>query len=80
MLKILIVDDEADIRQILTYNLQKEGYEVYEASTGEEGIRKTKEVRIIIIATVKNLNSNCFKQYLIIGIQISSTLLSNFLR
>lgn len=44
MLKILIVDDEADIRQILTYNLQKEGYEVFEASTGEEGIRKTKEV------------------------------------
>ncbi len=45
MLRILIVDDEADIRQILAYNLQKEGYEVFEASTGEEGIRVTKEVR-----------------------------------
>lgn len=44
MLKILIVDDEADIRQILTYNLQKEGYEVFEAATGEEGIRVTKEI------------------------------------
>lgn len=44
MLKILIVDDEADIRQILTYNLQKEGFQVFEAGTGEEGIRITKEV------------------------------------
>jgi len=44
MLKILIVDDEADIRQILMYNLQKEGFQVFEASTGEEGIRITKEV------------------------------------
>lgn len=44
MLKILIVDDEADIRQILMYNLQKEGFQVFEAATGEEGIRITKDV------------------------------------
>lgn len=43
MLKILIIDDEADIRQILMYNLQKEGFQVFEAATGEEGIRITKE-------------------------------------
>lgn len=44
MIKILIIDDEEDIRQILTYNLQKEGYQTFESSTGEEGIRKTREV------------------------------------
>jgi two-component system alkaline phosphatase synthesis response regulator PhoP len=36
--KILIIDDEEDIREILFYNLQKEGYEVFQAETGREGI------------------------------------------
>lgn len=45
MLKILIVDDEDDIRQILTYNLEKEGFQTFEASTGESGIKKAIEVR-----------------------------------
>lgn len=36
--KILIIDDEDDIRDILSYYLQKEGYQVFQASTGREGI------------------------------------------
>lgn len=36
--RILIIDDEEDIRDILVYNLQKEGYQVFQASTGREGI------------------------------------------
>lgn len=36
---ILIVDDEPDIRQLLSYNLRKEGFDTYEADNGEEGIR-----------------------------------------
>lgn len=35
---ILIVDDEEDIRAILSYNLKKEGYTVYSAENGNEGI------------------------------------------
>jgi two-component system alkaline phosphatase synthesis response regulator PhoP len=35
---ILIIDDEEDIRDILVYNLKKEGYQVYQASSGREGI------------------------------------------
>jgi two-component system alkaline phosphatase synthesis response regulator PhoP len=35
---ILIVDDEDDIRQILSYNLKKEGFEVLEASRGDEAL------------------------------------------
>jgi len=38
MNSILIIDDEEDIRNILLYNLQKEGYKVYLAATGREGI------------------------------------------
>lgn len=38
--KILIVDDEPDILEILEYNLQKEGYETLTAGNGDEAIRK----------------------------------------
>lgn len=41
--KILIVDDEDDIREILAYNLKKEGYAVLVASNGQEGIKICKE-------------------------------------
>lgn len=36
--KILLVDDEPDIIEFLSYNLKKEGYQVFTALTGEEGI------------------------------------------
>jgi DNA-binding response OmpR family regulator len=36
--KILIVDDEADLRSALGSALQGEGYEVVEAINGEEGL------------------------------------------
>ena len=35
---ILVVDDEEDIRQILSYNLKKEGFEVIQASRGDEAL------------------------------------------
>lgn len=36
--KILVVDDEADILELLKYNLSKEGYEVKIASDGIKGV------------------------------------------
>ncbi|HOS83400.1 MAG TPA: response regulator transcription factor [Bacteroidales bacterium] len=42
--KILIVDDEEDILEILQYNLTKAGYIVYTASDGREAIKKAKKV------------------------------------
>ncbi|MCU0347512.1 MAG: response regulator transcription factor [Saprospiraceae bacterium] len=41
--KILIVDDEPDILEILSYNLRKEGYEVETANNGEDGLKKAGE-------------------------------------
>src|SRR5260370_3486565 len=38
--KILIVDDEAMIRKAIHLALEKEGYEVVEAETGGEGLRR----------------------------------------
>jgi two-component system phosphate regulon response regulator PhoB len=38
--KILIVDDEPSLTEVLSYNLAKEGYEVVVAHEGREGLRK----------------------------------------
>ncbi len=42
---ILVVEDEAEILELLTYNLEKEGYSVIPASTGEEGLRLSRKVQ-----------------------------------
>ena len=42
--KILLVDDEPDILEFLSYNINKEGFEVYTASNGKEAIEKAKKI------------------------------------
>ncbi|WP_340111517.1 response regulator transcription factor [Maribellus mangrovi] len=37
--KVLLVDDELDILEFLSYNLEKEGYKVYTAKNGVEAIK-----------------------------------------
>ncbi|WP_346237946.1 response regulator [Niabella insulamsoli] len=43
--KILIADDEPDILEILSYNLEKEGYTVYTAKDGDEAIEKAYQTK-----------------------------------
>jgi two-component system, OmpR family, alkaline phosphatase synthesis response regulator PhoP len=43
MYKILLVDDEPDILEFLSYNLRKENYDVLTASDGAEGIAIAKK-------------------------------------
>ncbi len=42
-IKILLVDDEPDILEILKYNLSSQGYQVYTAKNGTEGVQKAKK-------------------------------------
>lgn len=42
-IKILLVDDEADILEIVGYNLSSEGYQVTTANNGVEAIEKAKK-------------------------------------
>jgi two-component system alkaline phosphatase synthesis response regulator PhoP len=42
-IKILLVDDEPDILEIVGYNLSSEGYEVFTAKNGVEGVAKAKK-------------------------------------
>lgn len=43
--KILLVDDELDILEFLSYNLKKEGYNVHTANNGKEAITMARQVR-----------------------------------
>ena len=38
--KILVVDDEEDIRELVKYNLAREGYKIFCASSGEKALKK----------------------------------------
>jgi len=42
--KILIVEDEADLRELLAWNLKAAGHEVIEAATGAEGMAKARRL------------------------------------
>lgn len=45
MPKILIIDDEPDVRDIIRYNLVKEGHELETAENGIEGLQKVETFR-----------------------------------
>ena len=42
-IKILLVDDEPDILEIVGYNLSNEGYKIITAENGAEGVKKAKK-------------------------------------
>ena len=49
---ILVVDDEKDIRNIITYNLEKEGMRFIEASNGDEALILLKKNPSLVILDV----------------------------
>ena len=52
--KLLIIDDEERLRNLLARILQLEGYEVLVASTGKEGLRKLQQEAVpVVISDVK---------------------------
>ena len=48
---ILIIDDEKDIIRLVQYNLEKEGYQIFSAASGEEGfeLAKSKSPSLILL-------------------------------
>ena len=67
--KILVVDDEADICEILTYNLTNEGYEVECAFSAEEAFGKLTSEHSLILLDVMMKGMS--------GYQMAETLRSN---
>ncbi len=49
MKKILVVDDEEDIREIIRFNLEKNGYSVVEANSGEDALLKASAEKLDMI-------------------------------
>jgi len=45
--KILIVEDDSFLRELITKKIANEGFEVVEAVDGEEGVKKSKEEKNI---------------------------------
>ena len=43
-IKILLVDDEPDILEIVGYNLKNEGYQIFTANNGVEAIASAKKI------------------------------------
>ena len=44
--KILIVDDDPHIRELVSVFLEREGFQTYEAVDGLDALRKIEEVRV----------------------------------
>ncbi|HWL00327.1 MAG TPA: response regulator transcription factor [Parapedobacter sp.] len=42
--KILVVDDEPDIVELIAYNLKREGYQIYTATNGQEAVTTAKKM------------------------------------
>ena len=43
-LKVLIIEDERGLTEVLTYNLEREGYDTIVAHDGQEGLRKAQTI------------------------------------
>jgi two-component system phosphate regulon response regulator PhoB len=49
MARVLVIEDEADLREVLQYNLTQAGHRPYTAATGEAGLKLAQEVRPDIV-------------------------------
>src|SRR5260370_24768954 len=47
--KVLVVEDEADVAEMIRYNLGQEGYDVRLAANGTEALRQVKDARPDVI-------------------------------
>lgn len=41
--KVVVIEDEPDIREVTEHNLAREGYHVYSSPDGEKGLRLVRE-------------------------------------
>jgi len=49
MARVLVIEDEADLREVLQYNLAQAGHRPFAAATGEAGLKLALEVRPDIV-------------------------------
>ncbi|HCF59891.1 MAG TPA: DNA-binding response regulator, partial [Myxococcales bacterium] len=49
MARLLVVEDEVDLQEVLAYNLRRAGHEVLAALRGQEGLRLAREKRPALV-------------------------------
>ena len=50
MKKVLVLEDEPNIRSFIVLNMRRAGYEVVEADTGEDALRRLQEHKDVLVA------------------------------
>ncbi|EAR60759.1 response regulator [Neptuniibacter caesariensis] len=55
MASILVVDDSASLRNMVTFTLKQEGYQVVEAGNGQEALAKAQGARFDLVLTDVNM-------------------------
>jgi CheY-like chemotaxis protein len=60
--KILIIDDDPDLVEVIRLTLETEGYQVFSAAGGEEGLEKVKEINpdLIILDVMMDYTTEGF--------------------
>ncbi len=61
--KILIVDDDPDLVEVMRLTLESAGYQVYSAASGAEGLAKVKEIEpdLIILDVMMDYTTEGFQ-------------------
>lgn len=61
--KILVIDDDPDVVELMRIALEANGYEVHSASNGTEGLRAVKEIRpdLIILDVMMDTTTEGFQ-------------------
>ena len=49
MPRVLVIEDEPDVAELLVYNLQSAGFETFACGTGQDGLRLGQEVHPDIV-------------------------------
>src|ERR1700678_577810 len=49
MARVLVIEDEADLREVLHYNLTRAGHKPFTAATGDAGLKLAAEIRPDIV-------------------------------
>jgi len=48
-ISVLVIEDEKDIRKVLEYNLESDGFKVYSAADGLEGLKIARKIKPDVI-------------------------------
>ena len=58
--RVLVVEDERDVAELLRYNLAKDGYDVVVAATGSDAVKQAHDGKLAAISMARKLARRCY--------------------